>query len=90
MTGLQDCTIVLGPVRGSVFIENCKNCSFSIASQQQRIHNTSKSLFFTACASYPIIETCSDLLFGTYNISYPNRDAHFKVNLLLLKENFKK
>ena len=104
MKDLKGCTVVLGPVSGSVFIDNCSDCTFTIASQQQRIHNTHRfplpSLFtlsvlpfvflliliytsrctiFTCCTSQPIIETCSQLLFGTYNIIYDNQEADFKV-----------
>jgi hypothetical protein len=34
MNKLKDCLIVFGPVNGSIFIENCENCTFVIAAQQ--------------------------------------------------------
>eukprot|EP00026_Physarum_polycephalum_P014828 Phypoly_transcript_15388.p1 GENE.Phypoly_transcript_15388~~Phypoly_transcript_15388.p1 ORF type:complete len:309 (+),score=60.36 Phypoly_transcript_15388:1-927(+) len=78
MKDLKGCTIVLGPVSGSIFIDNCTDCTFTIASQQQRIHNTHRCTIFTCCTSNPIIETCTQLQFGTYNILYNSREADFE------------
>ena len=45
-TNMDNVTILCGPVRTSIFIENCTNCEFVVACQQLRIHTTRNSNFY--------------------------------------------
>ena len=42
-TNLINVTLLCGPVRTSVFVENCINCEFVVACQQLRTHSTKQS-----------------------------------------------
>ena len=45
-TNMENVIILCGPVRTSIFVENCKNCTFVVACQQLRIHTTTQSNFY--------------------------------------------
>ncbi|CAH1800216.1 unnamed protein product [Owenia fusiformis] len=77
---LQDCTILCGPVSGSVFIDNCVDCKFVLACQQLRIHHTTKTHFYIHVTSRAIIEDCNTVEFAPYNLEYPNLDSHYEVS----------
>lgn len=77
MKNLENCIILVGPVSSSVFISDCKKCTFVIACQQLRTHSTVDSKFFLHVTSRAIIEDCEQLRFAPYSLSYPNLDKHF-------------
>lgn len=77
MKNLANCIIIVGPVSSSIFISDCKKCTFVIACQQLRTHSTVDSRFFLHVTSRAIIEDCEQLLFAPYSLSYPNLDKHF-------------
>ena len=45
-TNMDNVTVLCGPVRTSIFVENCTNCNFVVACQQLRIHTTKQSNFY--------------------------------------------
>jgi len=66
ITQLSDCIVVCGPVNGSIFIENCSNCTFALVSQQIRLHTTHHCSLYIHSRSHPIIEDCNSLHFAPY------------------------
>ena len=55
ITNMDNVTVLCGPVRTSIFVENCNNCDFVVACQQLRIHTTRKSNFYLHVTSKVII-----------------------------------
>ena len=37
--GLDDCRVLIGPTEGSVFVRDCSDCVFTIATKQLRVRN---------------------------------------------------
>lgn len=74
---LEDCTILSGPVSGSIFIEDCKNCIFVLSCQQLRIHSTYESEFYIHVTSKAIIEDSNTLLFAPYSFTYDDLKKHY-------------
>ena len=63
---LRGCTVFAMPVRGSVYVTACEDCTLYLGSRQLRIH-TSKSVdFYVHANSHPIIEHCAQLRFAPY------------------------
>ena len=79
-------SILCGPVSSSVFIEDCKDCTFVVACQQLRVHGTVQSLFYLHVTSRAIIEDCRQVSFAPYNLTYPELEQHFKVVLMFETE----
>uniref|UniRef100_UPI00358FC5FB protein XRP2 n=1 Tax=Myxine glutinosa TaxID=7769 RepID=UPI00358FC5FB len=78
---VDDCTkcrITLGPVSGSVFLRNCKDCTVLVACQQFRARDCSKLLVLLYCASQPIIEACAGIKFACYQCYYPELASQFQ------------
>ena len=83
MTNVRDCEIYCGPIDGSVFVNDCTNCRFVLASRQLRIHDTINCVFEVQTNSGPIIEDCDHLRFGPYpQISYNQSDLDFRESTL--------
>ena len=55
ITNMDNVTVLCGPVRTSIFVENCNNCDFVVACQQLRIHTTRQSNFYLHVTSKVII-----------------------------------
>lgn len=77
MKNLSHCVVIVGPVSSSVFISDCKHCTFVLACQQLRTHSTVESKFYLHVTSRAIIEDCSQLKFAPYSLTYPDMDKHF-------------
>lgn len=77
ISGLTNCHIFAGPVSTSVFIENCRNCTFIFACQQLRVHSCTDSFFYLHVTSRTIIEDSKDLYFAPYNWTYDGQDEDF-------------
>lgn len=84
---LNNCKVFSGPVSGSVFIRECVNCVFVVPCQQLRTHTTKSSKFYIHVTSRAIIEDCSDVQFGPYNLQYPKIDDHYEISGLDRKRN---
>nr|XP_043638822.1 tubulin-folding cofactor C [Erigeron canadensis]XP_043638831.1 tubulin-folding cofactor C [Erigeron canadensis] len=79
---LQDCKIYVGPVLGSILVEEVEGCLFVMASHQIRIHHAKMSDFYLQCRSRPIIEHSSGVRFGPYCLCYDGIESDLKeVNL---------
>lgn len=77
VNGLTNCCIFAGPVSTSVFVENCKNCTFVFACQQLRIHASEDCNFYLHITSRTIIEDSKELHFAPYNWTYDGQDKDF-------------
>ncbi|TKY60271.1 Tubulin-folding cofactor C [Spatholobus suberectus] len=67
---LRDCRVYVGPVTGSVLIEEAEGCVFAVASHQIRIHAAKRSDFYLRVRSRPIIEDSNGVRFAPYCLSY--------------------
>lgn len=84
---LENCVVLTGPVKTSVFVERCKKCTFAVACQQLRTHETRDSEFYLHVTSKGIIEDCNQVRFAPYNFTYENSDSDFKESGLALEVN---
>lgn len=69
-------TFIIGPIKGSVFIRDCKDCKVSVACSQFRCRDLYDSTIYLYAQSDPIIESSNNLVFAPYNISYPLLAQH--------------
>lgn len=67
---LRGCRAYVGPVFGSVLIEDVEECVFVLASHQIRIHNAKSCDFYLRVRSRPIIEDSSEVRFAPYCLKY--------------------
>ena len=79
----ENCTIVSGPVDGSIFIRKCKNCKVSTIARQVRFRESENIDIFTYCPSDPVVETCFNIFFAPFNAFFPYLEE------LFLKAGFK-
>jgi hypothetical protein len=79
---LVNVTLLCGPVRTSIFVENCINCDFVVACQQLRTHSTKQSNIYLHVTSKGIVEDCQSVGFAPYNLFYPNLDEDFSISKL--------
>ncbi|XP_045601319.2 tubulin-specific chaperone C [Procambarus clarkii] len=77
VASLKNCTVVVGPTSRSVFVKDCINCKFVIASQQVRIHNTQDTQFYLHVTGAAIIENCQNVQFAPYNLNYSELKDHY-------------
>jgi hypothetical protein len=77
ITNMDNVTVLCGPVRTSIFVENCNDCDFVVACQQLRIHTTRQSNFYLHVTSKAIIEDCHSVGFAPYSLSYTQLDDDF-------------
>lgn len=66
-----DSKIFIGASSGSVFVRNCKNCTFTVACKQFRTHDCLNCTFNLHCKTEPIIETSKGMKFAPFNGAYP-------------------
>lgn len=86
---LRDCRVYVGPVVGSVLIEEAENCTFVLASHQIRIHNARACDFYLRVRSRPIIEDCSGVRFAPFCLQYKGIEEDLReANLLEETENW--
>ncbi|XP_061344511.1 tubulin-folding cofactor C [Gastrolobium bilobum] len=67
---LKGCKVYVGPVTGSIHIEEVEGCVFVMASHQIRIHGARTSDFYLRVRSRPIIEDSNGVRFAPYCLSY--------------------
>lgn len=75
---LVNCRVYVGPVFGSVLIEEVEGCVFVMASHQIRIHHAKGTDFYLRVRSRPIIEDCSAVRFAPYCLGYNEIDRDLK------------
>ena len=71
-------TFVVGPVKGSIFFRDCKNCQIHVACGQFRCRNLYDSVVYLYVANDPIIESSNNLTFAPFNVGYPHLDEQVK------------
>eukprot|EP01029_Cantina_marsupialis_P009391 TRINITY_DN218_c5_g1_i1.p1 TRINITY_DN218_c5_g1~~TRINITY_DN218_c5_g1_i1.p1 ORF type:complete len:874 (+),score=245.68 TRINITY_DN218_c5_g1_i1:123-2624(+) len=75
---LQDCKVFVGPCMESVFIRDCKNCTFTIACKQLRTRDCENCTIRLYVKTDPIIESSHRMIFQSFNGAYPGLDKHFQ------------
>lgn len=63
----KNCTVLMLPVAGSVFLEHLEDCIVYTSSHQLRMKNCKRVQIYTCCRSTPIIEACREVQFGPYS-----------------------
>ena len=65
-THLSNCILMCGPVQTSIYLDNCNNCTLSLACQQLRAHNSRETNIYLHVTSKGIIEDCNDIKVKPY------------------------
>jgi hypothetical protein len=68
-----DSCIFIGASSGSVFLRNCRNCTFTIATKQLRTRNCENCTLNLYCMTEPVIEYSKKMQFAPFNGAY---DGH--------------
>ncbi len=71
---VRDSKVFIGASSGSVFVRNCKNCTFTVACGQLRTRDCGNVTFNLYCKTEPVIETSTDMRFGPFNGAYPGHE----------------
>ena len=79
MVSLIQCTILIGPVTTSVFVDDCRDCHFAFACQQLRLHTSTNCNIYLHVTSRAILEDCTEIKVAPYNWTYENQANHFKL-----------
>ncbi|KAH6574548.1 hypothetical protein BASA50_007715 [Batrachochytrium salamandrivorans] len=69
MKNITGSLILLGPIRGSILIENCVGSRIAAVCRQCRVHETHHTRLHLHVSSHPIIEDCSDIGFSSFEPS---------------------
>ena len=72
-----NCEIFLGPVGGSAFFRDCKDCKVTVACQQFRTRDCENLDVSLYCSTKPIIETSAGVTFKPWNGAYAGLTSHF-------------
>ncbi|KAK9111021.1 hypothetical protein Scep_018540 [Stephania cephalantha] len=75
---LRDCKVFVGPVLGSILIEEVEGCLFMLASHQIRIHHARESDLYLRVRSRPIIEDSNGVRFAPYRLCYEGIERDLK------------
>jgi len=78
---VDDCkrsVIMFGPCESSVFVRNCEDCVFWLATQQLRTRDCKNCKFFLYSKTEPVIESSEDLAFAPWCAEYPGCGEHFQ------------
>ena len=79
---VSDSKIFVGASSGSIFVRNCSNCIFTVASKQLRTRDCQNCTFNLYCKTEPCIETSTDMKFAPFNGAYQgHRKAMLKADL---------
>ena len=88
LSNLRGCTVRCGPTARSVMMDKCIDCTIHVASHQIRIHESQGTTFYLLCRSRPIIEDCSGVSFGPYQLlSYSGAEEDLQQAGLSQEEN---
>ena len=71
-----NCKFFIGPIKGSIFIRDCKDCEFSVACSQFRCRDLYNSKVYLFVSNNPCIESSDTLEFAPYNFTYPMMKEH--------------
>jgi hypothetical protein len=71
----DSCKIFVAASSESIFVRDCKNCTFTIACKQLRTRDCENCTFYLYSKTEPIIETSSGMKFGPFNGAYDGHAA---------------
>ncbi|KAF8373829.1 rpi-2 [Pristionchus pacificus] len=71
-----DCTLIVGPCNGSLFIRGSTNCKIFYVGQQFRMRDCKEVDIAIYCRTQPIIESSANIRFYPLNLFYPNLHDH--------------
>ena len=74
----ENCTIICGPIDGSIFIRKSKNCKVSLIARQVRFRESENIDIYTYCPSDPVVESCFNIFFAPFNAFFPHLSDLFK------------
>jgi protein XRP2 len=74
-SGLQGCQLLVGPCQGSVYLDNCKNCTVIAACQQFRARKLSNCTILLFSHTRPVVESSSNVRFGCFSFGYRDLKA---------------
>ena len=74
----ENCTIICGPIDGSIFIRKSKNCKISLIARQVRFRESENIDIYTYCPSDPVVESCFNIFFAPFNAFFPHLTELFK------------
>ena len=74
----ENCTIISGPIDGSIFIRKSKNCKVSIIARQVRFRECENIDIFTYVPSDPVVESCFNIFFAPFNAFFPHLTELFE------------
>ena len=60
----------LGPVHGSIFVDECEHLDLYAITRQLRVHHTNATRLYIRTLSVPILEHCHEIGLGSYTLSY--------------------
>jgi hypothetical protein len=84
---LENCRVWISACASSIFIRNCKNCTFYTCCRQLRLRDVIDSKFYTFSMSEVHIETSNGLKFGPFNGGYPDHARHLASANLNIAQN---
>ena len=73
----ENCTIIVGPIDGSIFIRTSKNCKISVIARQVRFRESNDINIFTYCPSDPAVESSFNIFFAPFNAFFPHLSELF-------------
>jgi hypothetical protein len=82
--------LFLGPVSENCYLQDCHDCTISVACKQFTAKNLTSCTVFLFCSTKPVLESCSGLKIGSYNYAYPHQDQHFIGARLDISKNLRK
>ena len=71
-----NCKFFIGPIKGSIFMRDCKDCEISVACNQFRCRDLHNSKIYMFVGNNPCIESASGLEIAPFNFAYPLLDKH--------------
>ena len=74
----ENCTIICGPIDGSIFIRKSKNCKVSLIARQVRFRESENIDIYTYCPSDPVVESCFNIFFAPFNAFFPHLTELFQ------------
>ncbi|EFJ52420.1 hypothetical protein VOLCADRAFT_116082 [Volvox carteri f. nagariensis] len=72
-----NCKIFIGPIDGSVFLRDCRDCTLCVAARQLRTRDCKDLDIALYCATQPSIETSTGIVFSCWRGAYPGLTRHF-------------
>ncbi|KAH7647351.1 hypothetical protein FG379_003018 [Cryptosporidium bovis] len=82
ISDVSSCTILVGPVTTSIFINKCKNCIICVTCRQIRLHNSEGVQVWLSCCTPPLMENCKHITFDlrekTNSNYYREYENHLK------------